>query len=142
MAQTFYGDWSVRCDQVSGDFSQCFKIIGSDGSVTIYSGTPGMQVARVSGEEWSIEMEWNDNAGSGWKPSDIRRSPSYTVLEGFVIRLEADDNTPDARDFDYDDMVLICKSLDPMINPDPPSGYPFDFTISKDMLTEKGDNDQ
>lgn len=142
MAQTFHGDWSVQCDQVSGDFSQRFIIRGSDSSDSEYLGEPGTKIPRVSGDEWSIEMEWKDNAGSGWQPSDIRRSPSFAIHEGFVIRLEADDNTAKAQDFDYDDMILICKSLDPTINPNPGSGYPFDFTISKNMLTEKKDNDQ
>lgn len=140
MAITFYGDWFVRCDRINGDFSQRFVIRGSDSSDAEYEfppESPGYQISRVSGEEWSIEMQWNNNAGSDWQPSDIRRSPSYTVLEGFVIRLEADDNTADVRDFDYDDMILICMSLDRTINPKPPSDYPFDFTISKEMLTEK-----
>jgi hypothetical protein len=131
--EIFYGDWLVQCDQVNADFSQQFIIRGSDNADGIYNGTQGTQIARVSGQQWSISTEWNDNISSGWQSSDIKRSASYTLQEGLVIMLGADDNTPDQRDFDYDDLILNCKSLDPIINPTPPPSVP-DFTISPDMI--------
>ena len=90
----------------------------------------------MSGQEWFIKMEWNDGAGSDWPASDIRRSASDTISDGLVVTLGADDNLPSLRDLDYDDMIIVCKSLDPNINPQP-SSFAFDFTISKDMIKEK-----
>jgi hypothetical protein len=138
MAETFYGDWLVRCIEKDSDFEQRFKISGSDSSDSTYNGTPGTQIDRVSGQQWSIEMEWNDNAGSGWQPSDIGRSAaSYTVQEGLVITLGADDNWPEKRDGDYNDLIIVCKSLDPAINPNPPPPNPPHFTISNDMIKDR-----
>ena len=133
--QTFYGDWLVQCDQVNAGFSQRFSISGSENSDGVHPGTPGNQI-RVSGQEWFIKMEWNDGAGSDWPASDIRRSASYTISDGLVVTLGADDNLPSLRDLDYDDMIIVCKSLNPNINPQP-SSFAFDFTISKDMIKEK-----
>jgi len=132
MTEIFYGEWFIQCEQINADFSEQFIISGSDSSDGIYPGTPGIQIARVSGKQWSIEMQWNNNTGSGWQTSGIKRSATYTVLEGLVIRLGADDNFDSSRDFDYNDMILICKSLDTKINPTPPSRYPYGFTIPKD----------
>lgn len=134
--EIFYGEWSVECYKVDAVFSEQFIIKGSDNGDAIYKGTPGTNIARVSGEQWSISMEWNDNASSGWQPSDIKRSSSYTVQEGLVIMLGADDNYSTQRDSDYNDLILICKSLDPTINPTPPPTIQ-DFKISEDMIKDR-----
>ena len=133
MSETFYGEWSLEVVEKTADFDQRFKITVSNNSDSIYPGTPGISIS-VSGEQWEVTMEWNDNVGSGWQTSDVQRSASYTADEGLVIKLGADDKTTDPnRDYDYDDLVLVCKYLERTINPQPASGnpYPYDFTTGK-----------
>lgn len=125
--ENFRGDWLVQFSSTSADFSQRFVIIGSTSSDGIYPGTAGTQISRVSGQKWSIKMEWNNNVGSGWQPSDIRTYPTYLIQEGLIITLYADDNYENMRDFDYNDLVPRCRSLDPALNPIPPNGNNFGF---------------
>jgi hypothetical protein len=135
MTETFFGEWSVKVERILAGFAQRFIITGSDSSDGTYPGALGTVLPRVSGKQWTLAMEWNDNAGSGWQPSDIRRAASYTVREGLVVHLGADDNTFDpARDFDFDDLVLVCTNLEPAVNPFSPSPPPFEFTLSEHML--------
>jgi hypothetical protein len=43
------------------------------------------------------------------------------------------DNVEALRDFDYNDVVVSCTSLDPTVNP-PATDPPLDFTITEDQL--------
>ena len=132
MTEIFYDEWSVSVDQINADFSQQLIIRGSDGSDGIYPGLSGTTVS-VAGQEWTLTTEWNNNVDSGWQPSRIRKVMTYTLQEGLRITLGIDDNTPLLGDEDYDDMIIVCESLDPTINP-PSSANPYDFTITADML--------
>jgi hypothetical protein len=87
------------------------------------------EVARIRVEH-QITMEWNDNEGSGWQPSQSRRSGTYTIKEGLMIQLGAKDNWPRRGDGDRDfnNLVLACKFVDPTLNPKPPDNL-YDFTI-------------
>lgn len=133
MTQTFHGDWSIEVFAVNADFAQRFTIAGSTGSDGHYPGTVGTGIARVSGSEWRLTMEWNDNVNPAWSPSDIRRSASYSLEKGMLVFLGADDNVPALRDHDYDDFIVLCRYLDPAVNP-PPTPNPFDFTIPEAIL--------
>lgn len=135
--EVFYGDWSVEVAEVNAGFSQRFRISGSVGDDGTYPGVPGAMLGSVTGQPWSLTMEWNDNAGSGWQPSGIRRLASYGVQEGLVLILGADDNVPAARDLDFDDMIVTCRSLDPWLNPLLPANNPYDFTITDEMLEQR-----
>lgn len=134
MTELFFGDWLVRVNQKNADFSQQFTISGSDSSDGTYPGIPGT-VVSVSGQEWTLNAEWNNNVDSGWQPSRVQRVTTYGLQEGLRITLGIDDDWLTLADGDYDDMILNCESLDPIINP-PPSANPYDFTITEDMLTE------
>ncbi len=136
--ERFYGPWSVTVVSQDAAFDERFTIASSDGSDGAYGGGPGTSVATVSGREWTITMEWNDNSGSGWQPSAVRRSARYTVPEGLVVTLGADDNYERFRDGDYDDMVLECRSLDPAHHPLQPIVNPYDFTVPKDTRLPDG----
>ena len=61
MEEILYGVWSVRCSQLNWDYGQRYVISGSDSSDGIYDAVPGTELARVSGREWSIKIEFNWN---------------------------------------------------------------------------------
>jgi hypothetical protein len=136
MIETFFGDWSVEVLTKDAAFDERFIIGGSDSSDGVYPGIPGTVLERVTGTEWRLTMEWNNNRGSGWQPSDIQRTATFTIQEGLVIRLGADDDTPTARDFDFNDMVVVCKSLDLTLNP-PPIRNPYDFSIPEEVRVQE-----
>src|SRR5215208_5422544 len=121
MTETLYGDWSVNCSELNwGWGDQRFIIDGSDSGDGIYPAVPGTEIARVSGPEWSIKVEYNWNRGDTlFYPSSTRKLVSYTVSEGLLITIGSSNDyvvvsgeggmhgSPD-----YIDMVIICKSLD------------------------------
>src|SRR6266487_6103707 len=98
MDQHFFGNWNVEVLTKDAAFDERFRIQGSDLADGAYPGIPGSGPGPVTGVEWILTMEWNDNAGSGWQPSDIKRSATYTIDDGLVVFLGADDNFPALRD--------------------------------------------
>jgi hypothetical protein len=137
MTQRFYGPWSVEVISRDADYGERFVIGGSANADGAYDGTPGVSV-QVSGDAWTLDLEWNDNVGSGWQPSDVRKSAEYTINNGLVVTLGADDNFDAVRDHDYNDVVLACRSLDAAVDP-PAKDPPLDFTITEDQLREPDD---
>jgi hypothetical protein len=131
MMQEFFGPWSIEVHSKDAAYSQRFIVEGSVGSDGIYPGDIGTPVVAVSADAWTIRFEWNDNAGSGWQPSNLRRvAAEYTLAAGLVIFLGVDDNLPALRDDDFDDLIVRCRSLDPDVNPWMNSpGLP-DFSLS------------
>ena len=135
----FFGSWTVQVVQKDAAFSERFVIEGSDASDGAYPGDTGTPAVSVSGPRWRIRMEWNDNVGSGWQSSAVRRnSVGYTVQDGLVILLGADDNYEQFRDHDFDDVVLRCSSDDPQVNPWRPFANPYDLTLPKDVRKRGG----
>ena len=132
MTQTFYGEWFVQVVSRDAAFGQRFVVSGSDATDGAYDGITGVSTP-VSGDTWTLELEWNDNAGAGWQPSGVRKSAEYTIQGGLVVTLGADDNVEALRDFDYNDVVVSCTSLDLTVNP-PATDPPLDFTITEDQL--------
>lgn len=144
MTDTLYGNWSVKCRELNwGWGDQRFVINGSDSSDGIYDAIPDTEIARVSGPEWSIKIEYNWNRGDTlFYPSSTRKLVSYTVSEGLMITIGASNDyvvvdgpggmhgSPD-----YIDTVIICKSLDPTINPKPPD-ISYNFSISPDKVRQ------
>ncbi len=137
--EVFYGDWLLQVTKKNADFSQRFRITGSNSSDGIYYGITGT-VVQVSGEKWGVVMEWNDGASSGWQSSAMKQMVTFTVADGLVKVLGADDNILSARDNDFDDLIITCKSLDPSLNPLLPVGIPFEFTYPENWLS--WDNDK
>jgi hypothetical protein len=132
MSEAFSGPWSVEVASLETAYAQRFMISGALTGDGLYPAATGFRV-DVSGEAWILQLEWNDNAGSGWQLSDVRRSAEYTIREGLTVTLGADDNIDAVRDYDYNDVVLVCRSLDPEIDP-PAKDPPLDFTISDDQF--------
>jgi hypothetical protein len=132
MKEIFYGDWTVEVFSKDAAFSQQFIIDGSDGSDGTYPAAPGTPLVSVSGPRWFITMEWNNDAGSGWQPSDVRRtSTTFTLEDGLVVFLGADDNFAELRDHDFNDVVLRCHNTDPTISHGDPITQPLDFTFPR-----------
>jgi hypothetical protein len=115
------------------DFDERFVITGSDATDGAHVAVPGVTLS-VSGAGWTLDFEWNDNAGSGWQPSDVRRTARYTTAEGLVVDLGIDDNLPALRDGDFNDVVVSCRSDDPAHTPLHPVVIPYDFTVPKEVL--------
>jgi hypothetical protein len=137
MAETFSGQWLVEVFQKDAAFSERFIVEGSLGSDGIYPGEMITPAVSVSGQNWSIRFEWNDNAGSDWQESAVRRTgAAYTLQDGLIVFLGADDNFPSRRDGDFNDVVLRCRNLDPQLNPWDPFANPYDFTLPKDVRQE------
>lgn len=136
MGETLYGDWSVIVASTSAVFDERFVIAGSASSDRDYPGVPGTGPGPVSGAAWTITAQWNDNQGSGWRPSVMRRSATYTVANGLEITLRADDNYDNLRDGDFNDLVIVCLSLDPSLALPQPTTNPYDFTVSKEVFGE------
>jgi hypothetical protein len=131
MPEVFYGPWSISVDSKDSVFEQRFVIQGSDSSDGTYPGTTGTSVA-VTGKQWTVTMEWLD--GSTWQPSGVRRSATYTLQEGVVVTLAADDSPAGVADQDYNDLMVVMKYEDPSLNPLRPSGNPYDFTIPEGAI--------
>jgi hypothetical protein len=70
----------------------------------------------------------------GILPCEMPWEKSITLDELAGDRFLSSNNMEFRPDLDYQNMILICKSLDPTINPKPPSGITFDFTISPNMI--------
>lgn len=130
MTKIFYGDWRVVIAQLNADFSQQVVIRGASSGSGVYSGVPGT-IVTVSGQEWTLTAEWNNNVDSGWQPSQLQEYVAYTLQEGLSITLNIDDGLADG---DYNDMILVCQSLDSAVNPLLPAANPYDFTIMESML--------
>jgi hypothetical protein len=126
----FHGDWAVEVFFKEAFFDQRFAIVGSDTSDGVYPGVPGSPPVNVTGTTWNISLEWNDNATSGWQPSDVRRNAvDYTVSDGLVVMIGADDNYEQFRDHDFNDIVLRCRNTDQRLAPWHPIANPYDFTL-------------
>jgi hypothetical protein len=108
------------------DFPQSFTVSGSDNADGLYVPVMGQPLSlQVKGAAWFIELQWfSGEAGTGWQKSDVRRSTKFVLEEGLKVNLGADDNTIALQDFDYDDMILTCISMDTEVYPMPYQGHP------------------
>ncbi len=139
MAISFHGPWLIEIAGKDAAFSHRYAISGSAGGDGAHPADAATPPLLVDGEAWTLTLEWNDNAGSGWLPSDVRKSASNTLADGLVVLLGADDNLPAARDGDYDDLVLRLRNRDPALNPWLPfPGHP-DFTVRNKPRDPRGD---
>jgi len=139
MAETFHGTWLVDVVGKDAWFSQRYVINGSDRVDGAYPAAVGSPRLQVSGAEWTLTLEWNDNASSGWQPSRvIRRSVDFGVDDGLVVVLGADDNWVAVADNDFDDVLVRCQNIDPHLIPWHPHRRTVDFRLPR----RKGDDGQ
>ena len=132
MTETFYGSWLIDVTSKDAWYSQRIVINGSDRADGTYAADVSTPRLFVTGLEWTLMMEWNDNVGSGSQPSRIRRQPvAFTVQDGLVVGLGVDDNWPHLADGDFDDIVLRCQNVDPELIPWHPYVQRIDFSLPK-----------
>ena len=130
MTEFFYGPWEVKVVSKDADFGQRLIIEGSDASDGQYLGDAATPPVVVNGRRWSIRFEWIDATASGWRDSAVRRtSATFASDKGLLVFLGVDDNLPEARDNDFNDVVMQCQSLDPALNPWVPLANPYEFTL-------------
>jgi hypothetical protein len=131
--------WLIDVTAKVAAFSQRYIISGSDRADGTYPADVGTPQIQVSGEEWTLTLQWNNNAGSGWQPSRvIRRNVNFTVEDGLVLELGADDNWVQIADNDFDDVVLRCQNIDPHLIP----WHPYRRTLDFSLPRRRGGDDQ
>lgn len=133
MEEQFFNAWSIEVTGKNASFAQRFRIVGSDSTDGTYQGLVGVSVPRVSGNAWRLVTEWNDGNSDAWQFSAMRSSFAYRV-DGLVKIVAADDNVAAAQDGDYDDLILLCRYLEPSVNPLFPTTNPFPFTYPERCL--------
>src|SRR4051794_13178299 len=134
MAESFSGDWTIEFVSKEADFAERFIVEGANTGNGTYVAEAGMPSISVSGPNWSIRFEWNDNAQSGWQASAVRKIAADSTLQnGLVVLLGIDDNFEGLRDRDWNDVVVRCRNVEPQLNPWLPFTNPYDFTVPKDV---------
>lgn len=113
MSEIFQGKWRVRITDKNAGFEHRFRITGANAGNGVYPGVVGTE-ATAEGDGWTITMEWNNGSGSGWQESAVLRAVGSISPLVLVNILRADDNFPDQRDNDFDDLVITCTDLDPI----------------------------
>ncbi|WP_341887801.1 hypothetical protein [Variovorax sp. YR752] len=132
MSETFYGTWLIDVVSKDAAYSQRYIVSGSDRVDGVYPGDVSSPRLQISGAEWTLTLEWNDNVNSGWQPSRvIRRTTTFDVDDGLVVVLGIDDNWPTYADNDYDDLVIRCQNIDPQLLPWYPHRQTVDFRLPR-----------
>lgn len=139
MSELFSGEWKVEVIAKNPANDERFIIQGSLGSDGIYPGVVGIPPVSVAGPNWFIRFEWNNNAGSGWRESDVKKIDAESSLQdGLVITLGIDDNFLTLRDHDFDDLIVRCTNVEPPLNPWLPFVNKYDFTRPRDGAQRGG----
>jgi hypothetical protein len=103
------GRWRLQVERKIAGFSQRFIVSGA----AVGNGTFGDAIGLTTladGPSWRIDFQWNDNRGSGWRPSRCKKlTANFDFRSGLVVRIGADDNYPHLADNDFDDLVLLCE---------------------------------
>lgn len=106
----FAGKWRATVTGRNAGFSQRVVVSGAASGDGAYDGVVGNSFVFDGG---AVELQWNDGAGSGWQESAIITAigmSSPLVVSTFI---SADDNYPDKRDGDFDDLEVSFENLDP-----------------------------
>jgi hypothetical protein len=111
MAQPFAGRWKLTVVAKNAGFAHRLRIAGATTGSGAYPSTPGT-VAVASGPAWTLFLEWNDGAGSGWRESAVARADGYASPLIRTVELRADDNFESERDNDFDDLIVLAENQD------------------------------
>ena len=110
MATPFSGRWRGTVVGRTADFSQRVVVSGAAAGNGTYNGVVGTSFELTDG---LVELEWNNEQGSGWQPSAVITSIGLSSPLVVMRTLGADDNFPDQRDGDFDDLQVSFEYLDP-----------------------------
>lgn len=131
MSLIFYGPWSLTVLSKVADFNERVRIAGADPSGDlIVDGVAGNSVPRIDANSWTLFMEWCPVGGTSWGDSAIKRMPFVDPINGITVTLGADDNLPELRDGDYNDLIVQLVYLNRTVNP-PGTPPPYHFTFDK-----------
>ena len=109
MTIRFDGKWKGIVIGRNAGFSQRVEVTGAASGNGACAGVVGNSFVVQDG---NVELQWNDNGGSGWQPSAVVDAIGMTSPLVVVRFLSADDNVPAQRDGDYDDLQVMLESLD------------------------------
>jgi hypothetical protein len=110
MAEFFQGRWRATVTGRNAGFSQRVLVSGGASGNGAYNGVVGNSFEFSDAQ---VELQWNNDAGSGWQPSAIISSVGTSSPLVIVRFISADDNFPDQRDGDFDDLRVAFECLDP-----------------------------
>lgn len=109
MQIAFNGKWRGTVTGRNAGFNQRVVVSGAASGNGAYPGVVGSSFVLEDGQ---VELQWNNEAGSGWQPSAVLSSTGMTSPLVTIRILRADDNVPSKRDGDYDDLVVRFEHLD------------------------------
>lgn len=131
MAETFYGPWGVEARRIAIPAPNAstvrFIIAGSDAGDGIYTEDLLSEPVTISGEAWTVAMEYRVPNLPTWFPMEVRRTASYTTQDALVVSLRP---TP----VQSAHVVLMCRSRNPAHSPLHPILNPYDFTVSDEAM--------
>ena len=109
MPEFFQGKWRGTVTAREAAFGERVVVSGAKSGNGAYNGVVGNTFVF---EDGLVELQWNNNAGSGWQPSAIISSVGMTSPLVVFRTISADDNFPDQRDGDFNDVVVSFEHLD------------------------------
>ncbi len=109
MPEFFQGKWRGAVTARDAAFGERVVVSGAKSGNGAYNGVVGNSFIF---EDGLVELQWNNNAGSGWQPSAIISSVGMTSPLVVFRTISADDNFPDQRDGDFNDVVVSFEYLD------------------------------
>ena len=110
MKVAFKGKWRGKIIGRNAQFGQRVVVSGASSGSGAYNGVVGNSFVFEDGD---AELQWNNNSGSGWQESAIVTAVGMTSPLVVVKFISVDDNFPDKRDGDYDDLKVAFENLDP-----------------------------
>ena len=138
MAEIFSGKWTVKVLEMTGNSRQRIIIEDSDTGSGVYPADTTTPPISVSGTRWKIRFEaFSPLAPKGWGPShDVRRiGAAYTLQDGLDVSIRASSRFGlsshiNHKEF-FNNCVLLCRNVEPQINPWHPFVNPYNFTLPK-----------
>ncbi|HSP14255.1 MAG TPA: hypothetical protein VLV78_05830 [Thermoanaerobaculia bacterium] len=109
MQAAFQGRWRATVTYRHAAFSQRVVVTGATSGDGVYNGVVGNSFIF---EDGLVELQWNNNAGSGWQPSAVISAVGQTSPLVVFKTLSADDNYPGQGDGDYNDLKVWFEHLD------------------------------
>ncbi|HSX30160.1 MAG TPA: hypothetical protein VLE73_06395 [Candidatus Saccharimonadales bacterium] len=109
MSEFFAGKWRATVSGRNAGFSQRIVVSGAVSGNGAYNGVVGNSFVFEDGQ---VELQWNNDTGSGWQPSGMISSIGMTSPLVVFRSMSADDNFPDQRDGDYDDLEVWFEHID------------------------------
>jgi len=137
--EQFSDQWSIKSVAGNEHLLKSLTISGSAGGDGTFPGGLGIQINLVvNGANWRLTMEFLELLGGGpgvaGVAPQIRRSVQFDLADGLVRTFS---DIAGGLPFDEGVPVLVCKNLDPKVNPFAGAVNPYNFTIDPKMLRHR-----